>query len=58
MGSNEVLLVILEGAHCSAQGGNINGMDYSRQPVERFITQSNGDIYCLPYPLLVHHLCT
>lgn len=45
MGSNEVLLVILEEAHCLAQAGNINGMDYSRQPVERFITQSNRDIY-------------
>lgn len=47
MGSNEVLLVIVEEAHCSAQRGNINGMDYSREPVERFITQSNWDIYCL-----------
>lgn len=47
MGSNEVLLVIVEEAHCWAQRGNVNGMDYSRQPVERFITQSNWDIYRL-----------
>ena len=47
MWSNEVLLVIVEEAHCSARRGNVNGMDYSRQPVEGFITQSNWDIYCL-----------
>lgn len=45
--SNEVLLVIVEEAHCLAQRGNINGMDCSWQPFERFITQSNRDKYCL-----------
>jgi len=44
MRSNEVLLVIAEEVHCSAWSENINGMDYSRQAVERFITQSNWNI--------------
>ena len=50
MGSNEVLLVIVEKAHCWSQRGNISGMGYSRQPVERFITQSNWDILSLHVP--------